>query len=112
MQSKGTLGSIIAGVIAIFLVLACLFYLSFSLVSNKQEAKAEQYATMMAGQQGKNSEQYNKAYKAYCDRNGLEKMSTKRLIGQIKSAHSGVEPFRKQENGILRRGLSGVGFRK
>ena len=67
MQSKGTLGSIIAGVIAIFLVLACLFYLSFSLVSNKQEAKAEQYATMMAGQQGKNSEQYNKAYKAYID---------------------------------------------
>lgn len=50
--------------------------------------------------------------KAYCDRNGLEKMSTKRLIGQIKSAHSGVESFRKQENGILRRGLSGVGFRK
>lgn len=58
------------------------------------------------------SEDFNKAYKAYCDRNGLEKMSTKRLIGQIKSAHSGVEPFRKQENGILRRGLSGVGFRK
>lgn len=58
------------------------------------------------------SEDFNKAYKVYCDRNGLEKMSTKRLIGQIKSAHSGVEPFRKQENGILRRGLSGVGFRK
>ena len=58
------------------------------------------------------SEDFNKAYKAYCDRNGLEKMSTKRLIGQIKSAHSGVESFRKQENGILRRGLSGVGFRK
>lgn len=58
------------------------------------------------------SEDFNKAYKAYCDRNGLEKMSTKRLISQIKSAHSGVEPFRKQENGILRRGLSGVGFRK
>ena len=58
------------------------------------------------------SEDFNKAYKAYCDRNGLEKMSTKRLIGQIKSSHSGVESFRKQENGILRRGLSGVGFRK
>ncbi len=67
MQSKGTLGSIIAGVIAIFLVLVCLFYLSFTLVSSKQEAKAEQYALSVAGQQGKNSEQYNKAYKAYID---------------------------------------------
>ena len=67
MQSKGTLGSIIAGVIAIFLVLVCLFYLSFTLVSSKQEAKAEQYALVAAGQQGKNSEQYTKAYKAYID---------------------------------------------
>lgn len=67
MQSKGTLGSVIAGVIAIFLVLVCLFYLSFTLVSSKQEAKAEQYALSVAGQQGKNSEQYNKAYKAYID---------------------------------------------
>ena len=41
MQSKGTLGSIIAGVIAIFLVLVCLFYLSFTMVSSKQEKKAE-----------------------------------------------------------------------
>ena len=67
MQSKGTLGSIIAGVIAIFLVLVCLFYLSFSLVSSKQEAKAEQYALAQAGANGHNSEQYNKAYKAYID---------------------------------------------
>lgn len=37
MQSKGTLGSIVAGVIAIFLVLVCLFYLSFTFVSNKHE---------------------------------------------------------------------------
>jgi SecD/SecF fusion protein len=67
MQSKGTLGSIIAGVIAIFLVLVCLFYLSFSLVSSKEEAKADQYALAVAGNHGKNSEQYNKAYKAYID---------------------------------------------
>ena len=67
MQSKGTLGSIIAGIIAIFLVLVCLFYLSFTLVSSKQEAKAEQYALNVAAGQGKNSEQYNKAYKAYID---------------------------------------------
>lgn len=67
MQSKGTLGSIIAGVIAIFLVLVCLFYLSFTMVSSKQEKKAEQYAMTVAGAEGKNSEQYNKAYKAYID---------------------------------------------
>ena len=67
MQSKGTLGSIIAGVIAIFLVLVCLFYLSFSLVSSKQEKKAEQYALVQAGANGKISEQYNMAYKAYID---------------------------------------------
>jgi SecD/SecF fusion protein len=36
-------------------------------VSSKQEAKAEQYALSVAGQSGKNSEQYNKAYKAYID---------------------------------------------
>ena len=65
MQSKGTLGSIIAGVIAIFLVLVCLFYLSFSLVSSQQEKKAEQYAMKVAG--NANSDQYNKAYKAYID---------------------------------------------
>lgn len=65
MQSKGTLGSIIAGVIAIFLVLVCLFYLSFSLVSSQQEKKAEQYAMTVAG--NANSDQYNKAYKAYID---------------------------------------------
>ena len=65
MQSKGTLGSIIAGVIAIFLVLVCLFYLSFSLVSSQQEKKAEQYALKVAGND--KSDQYNKAYKAYID---------------------------------------------
>ena len=44
MQSKGTLGSVVAGVIAIFLVLVCLFYLSFKLVINHDEDKAEAYA--------------------------------------------------------------------
>ena len=40
MQSKGKLGSIVAGVIAFFLVLICLFYLSFTVVSNHYENKA------------------------------------------------------------------------
>ena len=65
MQSKGTLGSIIAGVIAVFLVLVCLFYLSFSMVSQREEKKAEQYALAVAG--NAKSDQYNKAYKAYID---------------------------------------------
>ncbi len=65
MQSKGTLGSIIAGIIAVFLVLVCLFYLSFSLVSQKEEKKAAEYALAVAG--NAKSDQYNKAYKAYID---------------------------------------------
>ena len=67
MQNKGTLGSIIAGVIAIFLVIVCLFYLSFSFVSNHFEGKAEEYALSVAGEQGMNSDQYNKAKKNYLD---------------------------------------------
>ncbi|MDE7154401.1 MAG: hypothetical protein K2O00_08190, partial [Muribaculaceae bacterium] len=67
MQNKGTLGSIIAGVIAIFLVIVCIFYLSFSFVSNHFEGKAEEYALTVAGEQGMNSDQYNKAKKQYLD---------------------------------------------
>ncbi len=65
MQSKGTLGSVVAGVIAIFLVLVCLFYLSFSLVSNHYEKKAEEYALKVAGPDNSASETYNKAYKSF-----------------------------------------------
>ena len=67
MQNKGTLGSIIAGVIAVFLVLICLFYLSFSLVSNHYESKADEYALSVAGAAGEHSDQFNKAKKAYLD---------------------------------------------
>ncbi|MCC8176656.1 MAG: protein translocase subunit SecD [Bacteroidales bacterium] len=64
MQSKGTLGSIVAGVIAIFLVLVCLFYLSFSLVSNHYEGKAQAYAQQVAGPNA-SPDAINKAYKSY-----------------------------------------------
>ncbi len=67
MQNKGTLGSIIAGVIAIFLVIVCLFYLSFSFASRHFEGKAAEYATKIAGEAGVNSDQYSKAYKNYVD---------------------------------------------
>lgn len=65
MQSKGTLGSVVAGVIAIFLVLVCLFYLSFSYVGNHYEKKAEEYALKVAGADNTASETYNKAYKSF-----------------------------------------------
>ena len=66
MQSKGTLGSVVAGVIAIFLVLVCLFYLSFSMVSSHYEGKAREYAQTKAGGT-ENLEGYNAAYKYYMD---------------------------------------------
>lgn len=67
MQNKGTLGSIIAGVIAIFLVLVCLFYLSFSIVGNHYESKADEYALAKAGAAGEYSDQFNKAKKEFLD---------------------------------------------
>jgi len=66
MQSKGNLGSIVAGVIAIFLVLVCLFYLSFTFVSSKHETAAENYAMRISGPNGTDSI-YNQAYKHYMD---------------------------------------------
>lgn len=72
MQSKGTLGSIVAGVIAIFLVLVCLFYLSFSVVTSNCEKKAVEYATNAAGDAGVDSEPYKQAYKNYMDSIGKE----------------------------------------
>ena len=69
MQSKGTLGSIVAGIIAIFLVLICLFYLSFSVVTNHYEEKGEAYATAKAQKVkgDKSSDAYREAYKYFMD---------------------------------------------
>ncbi|WP_290377056.1 protein translocase subunit SecD [Paramuribaculum intestinale] len=74
MQSKGKLGSVVAGVIAIFLVLICLFYISFTLVTNHHEDKAEAYATSVAGNAGVNSDSYRMAYKSYIDSISREKV--------------------------------------
>ena len=65
MQSKGNLGSIVAGVIAIFLVFVCLFYLSFTFVSNKHEGEAKNYALIQSGDN--DDAAYNQAYKHYMD---------------------------------------------
>ena len=71
MQSKGKLGSIVAGVIAVFLALVCLFYLSFTFISNKYESQAASFAT---AESGNNDEAYNRAYKHYMDSLGEEKV--------------------------------------
>ena len=72
MQSKGNLGSIVAGVIAVFLVLVCLFYLSFTYISSSYESKAEQYARVESG--NNDDEAYNQAYKHYMDSLGERKV--------------------------------------
>lgn len=74
MQSNGKLGSIVAGVIAIFLVFICLFYISFTVVGNHYEDKAEAYAHQAAGAQGTNSDTYRMAYKSYIDSISKEKV--------------------------------------
>lgn len=74
MQSNGKLGSIVAGVIAIFLVPICLFYISFTVVGNHYEDKAEAYAHQAAGAQGTNSDTYRMAYKSYIDSISKEKV--------------------------------------
>ncbi len=66
MQSKGKLGSVVAGIIAIFLVLICLFYLSFTVVTNHHEANAEKYAASMSNGDTR-SDAYRVAYKSYID---------------------------------------------
>ncbi len=71
MNSKGSLGSIVAGVIAIFLVLICLFYLSFSWKGNQIENQGKEYAAAVAGADN-TTDAYNAAYKHYMDSVALE----------------------------------------
>ena len=76
MQSKGKLGSILAGIIAVLLVLVCAFYLSFTFVNSNYEESASEYAKLAAkDMQGKSADQvYNDAYKAYMDSIAEEKV--------------------------------------
>ena len=71
MNSKGSLGSIVAGVIAIFLVLICLFYLSFSWKGNQIENQGKEYAAAVAGADN-TTDAYTGAYKHYMDSVALE----------------------------------------
>ncbi len=71
MNSKGSLGSIVAGVIAIFLVLICLFYLSFTWKGNQIENQGKEYAVAVAGADD-TTDAYTAAYKHYMDSIALE----------------------------------------
>jgi SecD/SecF fusion protein len=66
MNSKGSLGSIVAGVIAIFLVLICLFYLSFSWKGAQIENQGKEYAAQIAGGDD-TTDAYASAYKHFMD---------------------------------------------
>ena len=76
MQSKGKLGSILAGIIAVLLVLVCAFYLSFTFVNTSFEDNATEYAKRAAKNvSGKSADQaYNDAYKSYMDSVAEEKV--------------------------------------
>ncbi|MDE5785582.1 MAG: protein translocase subunit SecD [Duncaniella sp.] len=73
-MQKGSLGSVVAGVIAIFLVLICLFYLSFTVVTNHYEDKAEAFAQTEAAKSGNDPETYRKAYSDYIKNIANEKV--------------------------------------
>ncbi|WP_301196881.1 protein translocase subunit SecD [uncultured Duncaniella sp.] len=74
MQSKGSLESIVAGVIAIFMVIICLFYLSFTVVTNHWEDKAQEYAATEAAKDNNSPETKRKAYSEYIKNIANEKV--------------------------------------
>lgn len=67
MQNKGQLGSMIAGIIAVFLVAICLFYLSFTLVQSHYEGEAEKWAIEQVGVDNTGTDAYAKAKQKYID---------------------------------------------
>ena len=74
MQSKGSLGSVVAGVIAVFMVLICAFYLSFTYVTNHHEKKAEEYAAAEAAKDNNSPDTKRKAYSDYIKNIANEKV--------------------------------------
>ena len=95
MQKKGTLGTVIAGVIAIFLVLVCSFYLSFTFVSSSHEDKAVAYSEAEANAAKKlYAEDTNcdsicatikdKAYKHYYDSLGEQEVYLGHTLNEVR----------------------------
>ncbi|MDE7376332.1 MAG: protein translocase subunit SecDF [Muribaculaceae bacterium] len=68
MQSKGKLGSVVAGGIAIFLTVICLCSLSFSFVTSKYDKEAKEYALAKSG--GNDDRLYDAYYKDFMDSYG------------------------------------------
>lgn len=66
-MQKGKLGSVVVGILALFLVIICLFYISFTLVSSHWEGKAKEYAVVVSGDSTGATDSYTKAYKHYMD---------------------------------------------
>ena len=84
MQSKGKLGSILAGVIAVFMVLVCAFYLSFTFVNDSYEEEAVLFA-QKASKGTKNADDvYNQAYKQYMDSVGEENVYLGYTLGEVR----------------------------
>lgn len=84
MQSKGKLGSILAGVIAVFLILVCAFYLSFTFVNSSYEDQAEEYAKNISKNAANVDEAYNDAYKAYMDSLGEQKVYLGYTLSEVR----------------------------
>ncbi len=84
MQSKGKLGSILAGVIAVFLILVCAFYLSFTFVNSSYEDKAEQYAKNISKNAANADEAYNDAYKQFMDSVGEQKVYLGYTLSEVR----------------------------
>ena len=87
MQSKGTLGSVIAGVIAIFLVLVCLFYISFTFVGNKYEGEAKAYAD---ARPHATPDAYQKSQRHYLDSLGNEKVFMGYTLNEVRKLGIGL----------------------
>lgn len=86
MQSKGFIR-----VITALLVLVCIFYLSFSFVSNHYESKAEAYAQTMANTKDASDQAYKTYYKSYIDSIANEKVYLNwRTFQQVREMELGL----------------------
>jgi len=71
-MQQGKLGSVVAGVLAFFLVIICLFYVSFTFVNNHYEDQAKAYALQVS--QDEASDAHIKANKHFIDSIANEKV--------------------------------------
>ena len=84
MNSKGKIGSILAGCIAVLMVLVCAFYLSFTFVNNSYEDEAVAYAQKMSANAKNPDEAYNLAYQQYLESKGEESVYLGYTLDEIR----------------------------